>query len=151
MADTTQYILQTTYISCTGGGNITGTDTITIIKRQPNPIVTNNNGVLQTDRDGSFSYSNTIRVLPCKKTFVINNIYPNPANSNITIEYNSKNAGRITVTIFDMVGRVVSQHALQCNAGYNMAQVPVAYLSKGKYILKLANGEGTVQSTFLKY
>jgi len=51
-ADTTKYIVQTSYIACPTGNTITSYDTITVIKRQLDPVITNNNGTLQT---GSFT------------------------------------------------------------------------------------------------
>jgi hypothetical protein len=106
--------------------------------------------LLQTDKDGKSSYSKTVSVTPTAKSFAISNLYPSPAQSTITIEYNSPARAATALTVTDMLGRPVQKQTLQTAAGFNKQAVNVSRLPKGKYIVVLNNGTEQVQKGFVK-
>jgi hypothetical protein len=106
--------------------------------------------LLQTDKDGKSSYSKTVSVTPTAKSFAISNLYPSPAQSTITIEYNSPAQAATALTVTDMLGKQVQKSTWPSVKGFNKKQLNVAALPKGKYIVVLNNGTEQVQTGFVK-
>lgn len=104
-----------------------------------------------TDLDGQFTYSKIVVVNPIKSIFEISNIYPNPANDHLIIEFNSIVSSPITMIITDILGRVVQKNILYPAVGFNKTELHVSSLSKGKYYLKLISSNDIVKGLFSKY
>ncbi len=101
----------------------------------------------QTDKDGRYIYSKTVQVNPVKSYGI--NIYPNPAQNNLTVQFLGK-SGFTSLVITDILGRQVQKNILPSIDGYNQSSISIASLSPGSYIVMLQNNEGIFQTSFIK-
>lgn len=76
-----------------------------------------------------------IKELPLQSTVLINNIYPNPASSSLTINLNNKDSETLAIEIRDMMGRTVLTKSVAAKIGDNQTEVNVSALAQGTYIL----------------
>jgi hypothetical protein len=63
-------------------------------------------------------------------------VYPNPATDKLTVSLNGSVSGKVTVSIVDITGRIVSEQA------YNAAdkiELNIASLAKGSYMVKVTS------------
>lgn len=98
---------------------------------------------------GCFKNSNTITVsVPCKEGIetVVNDlfVYPNPANSLITIEWSS-GTGK-TIQLMDALGRNIQT----INATENHISINIEHLSVGIYFIKVEGENGSTTQKFVK-
>lgn len=63
----------------------------------------------QLDTDGSFTYSSIVSVELNPVTFSVQQNYPNPFNPSTTISYQLPQKGKVTLTVFDLNGREITQ------------------------------------------
>lgn len=82
---------------------------------------------------------------------VINTIeaYPNPADRNLTIACELKNADRVTVKIYDVTGKEMFASASDMNAGLNKVEINTASFATGVYYAELEAGDYTVRNKFV--
>ena len=69
-------------------------------------------------------------------------LYPNPNKGSFTIDYNSKTAEMLTVTIFDVTGKQVTANQWFVNSGHNSNTFSIAGLPKGVYFTRIASANG---------
>ena len=78
-----------------------------------------------------------------EKTKSVNlNIYPNPSNGLLTIEYNAEFSKQTALNIYDASGRMVLRQNLIAHAGLNKYELDLGHLEKGLYIFKLGTSSG---------
>ncbi|MGB1204452.1 MAG: T9SS type A sorting domain-containing protein [Chitinophagales bacterium] len=69
------------------------------------------------------------------------NIYPNPATSQITLQYEQNIAEKeVQITIFDMLGKKILEQTKDANLGKNSILIDISNLSKACYFVKIDNG-----------
>lgn len=75
--------------------------------------------------------------------FVDNSVslFPVPAQNNVTVNFNLKDASEVNVRIVDMTGKVVFNQANGFTAGVNTLNVNVEDLANGIYTVELVSGE----------
>lgn len=63
----------------------------------------------QIDRDGTFIYSRSVeaQIGVAPSSFVLSQNYPNPFNPSTTIEYSLAASGRVSLRVYDVLGREV--------------------------------------------
>jgi hypothetical protein len=66
-------------------------------------------------------------------------IYPNPAVDNFTVELTSSEVSRMTMTIYNMNGSVVSSKDLELTEGNNVINENISSLASGVYIVNFYN------------
>ena len=69
------------------------------------------------------------------------NIFPNPANNNLTIELNSDKNTSVSVKVTDINGRVYLSENIPVNSGMNKSSMDISALSSGIYFVSIDNGE----------
>ncbi len=99
----------------------------------------------QVDIDGSFTYSNIIKVMFESFGDAVN-IYPNPAKNNIQFDYVSKQK-TILVNLFDVQGRLIKTTTL---ANVQPLKLNIENIANGKYIIQLSDGEKIATGSFIK-
>ena len=63
----------------------------------------------QIDRDGKFEYSKTVQAeISLPHTLTLSQNYPNPFNPSTTIEFTLPDDGRVSLKVFDVLGKVVA-------------------------------------------
>lgn len=76
------------------------------------------------------------------REFNLEQNYPNPFNPSTTIDYAIPEAGNVTITVFDHLGReVASVINKEQNAGYYSATFDASKLSSGTYFYKISVGK----------
>jgi hypothetical protein len=97
----------------------------------------------QMDRSGTVQYWNEVQVevgnVPLK--FALHQNYPNPFNPSTTIQYALPEGGRVTLKVFDLLGREVATLLDEVQeAGYKSIQFESSKLSSGMYLYRLRAG-----------
>jgi len=115
--------------------------------------VSNNDGIVYyrlklINNDGSFTYSNILKVV-LKQQNELLNLYPNPTSgSEIKVKFNTLN-NNATASVNDIVGKVIAVYPL--NKGINSFTIPTCKLAKGTYILSIKQTEKkTISTSFIK-
>jgi len=78
-------------------------------------------------------------------------LYPNPTNSYLTLEFNAVAAGKLSYTIHDASGKIVSTFSEYITTGgihYNDLSDKIESLIPGLYYLAIQNGEESVNRSF---
>jgi len=65
------------------------------------------------------------------------NVYPNPAQQNMHVLLDVKNASKVQVMIIDFTGKIVSSFSSSINSGLNALDIPCNQLSNGNYVLSI--------------
>ncbi len=102
------------------------------------------------DMDGKSNTSSVVKVAPSKTGFLLGNVYPIPAKSKVTVEWNSRVAGATTLTLTDISGRTIKTFNLQSAQGFNQYNLDVNALTSGQYFLRLKNDVNQVQTIITK-
>lgn len=71
-------------------------------------------------------------------------IYPNPANNNFNVAFTSVSNQKISVVVYDMMGKVISNTESAINVGYNKLYVNLQNATKGLYFVNITNGNEKV-------
>jgi hypothetical protein len=66
--------------------------------------------------------------------FAIYNNYPNPAVDFTNINFTTPNAGKVTITLVDALGRLVHQQNITSKSGLNSLPVNTSSLRNGIYM-----------------
>jgi hypothetical protein len=98
----------------------------------------------QIDNDGSFAYSNIVKVnidqLP--NNFALNQNYPNPFNPSTKISWQSPVSGRQTLKVYDILGNEVAVLVDEFReAGNYEIDFNASLLTSGVYVYKITAGE----------
>lgn len=78
-------------------------------------------------------------------------IYPNPANTDMEVEYEAADAGTADMKIINMLGLTVLSKQVPIKKGLNSSPVNVAALVPGTYVVILVNGFMQQKGIFVKY
>jgi hypothetical protein len=130
----------------TAKGNSTDVNNYTFTDAVKNEVVFYR--LKMVDKDGSFTYSRIVTVR--SKKGVKWQLFPNPAADVLQLQIPSAQKTEATVTIHDMVGRVMYRNVLILQAGNNAVSLPVNHLPKGRYTLQLHTAEETSTQSFIK-
>ncbi len=74
------------------------------------------------------------------------NVFPNPANQYINVEYTNVNYAEVQLFLMDINGKIVQNQILNDAAGEQRIQLDINDLSSGFYFIQLVAGD-TVQTT----
>ncbi len=87
-----------------------------------------------------------------KLPFEVNNIFPNPVQSVLKLNYTAPSAGNNTLILVDPAGKMVKQLVFTSTEGANQRQVDVSEIATGTYFLQLlsASGKSNVISVIKK-
>jgi hypothetical protein len=100
--------------------------------------------IKQIDQDGTFKYSESVEVevglVP--KMLTLSQNYPNPFNPMTTIEFTLAEDSKVSLKVFDILGREVATLMIgELKAGVLHQQTfDVSKLSSGMYIYRLQTG-----------
>jgi hypothetical protein len=70
----------------------------------------------------------------------LSNIYPNPSNGRITVDYISSTDGDVNLVVFDLMGKMVHNQIATASEGFNSFSCNYTDLQSGIYILEAING-----------
>jgi len=81
-----------------------------------------------------------------KASFALAQNRPNPASSTTTVAFSVTVTTEAALTVFDVVGRKVAEHAVQAKAGENELALDISSLAPGVYTYRLeAGGEAAAR------
>jgi len=102
--------------------------------------------VKMVQHDGSITYS--------RVAFLTNPspllIYPNPVQDRLTLDLGTLDATDLTVSLYDMNGRLALEAKLDQLPGQPEAQLNLAQLPAGTYMLRLSDGQQVWHQRLLK-
>ncbi|PXV59337.1 putative secreted protein (Por secretion system target) [Dysgonomonas alginatilytica] len=79
------------------------------------------------------------------------NFYPNPVESQLTVEYYQENPAAVTMTIYSMEGKLVKNQLIgKQDRGLHSEYIDCTNLSKGTYILRIQTNEKITSDKFIK-
>ncbi len=123
-------------------GNSSSTLSYTYVD-QGTPMVNTFYRLKQVNKQAEFALSDVIMLKGDGKIpFVVNNIFPNPVEATVKLNYSTPNAGNSTILLIDAVGRIVNQTTITSVEGDNQQQINLSRLIKGQYFLQLINSTG---------
>ncbi|TAE74678.1 MAG: T9SS C-terminal target domain-containing protein [Bacteroidetes bacterium] len=104
------------------------------------------------DNDNSFKYSQIIAVNVEKLDKIqIKNVYPNPFQENINVEFDMAENQNYQISIVDMQGKNVFTDTKNTgNTSYQKLSFDLSHLSQGNYIIKISNGKNMVAEKIIK-
>jgi hypothetical protein len=102
----------------------------------------------EVDKDGAITY-NEIRSIKHEVTFTAN-IYPNPVQSNLTLNLTSGETVNAQIEIIDNSGKVLSSTQTQIGEGSSTQNINISSLSNGVYYVRLITAEGENELKFVK-
>jgi hypothetical protein len=91
------------------------------------------------DIDGSYSYSNIIKIRSAKMDNAEIEISPNPAQSNLLVHITSLETKASTIEIIDCLGQVTLKKHLKLYKGVNNTAIDVSTLKRGVYFIRENN------------
>ncbi len=116
------------------------------------PFATTYYRLKQVDLDGSYEYSDIIRVEREKKGMHIQNMFPNPTVGPLTLQFNSNNDLPITINIIDISGKIIRTQVLDnVILGDNQLDLDISTLSDGMYFISLVNDEYSTIKRIVKH
>ena len=108
----------------------------------------------QVDFDGTFNYSGVVEAnMTAPKNFDLTQNFPNPFNPSTTIRYSVPVASKVTVKVFDILGKEVASLVNEMKqAGNYEVMFNASQLSSGIYFYKLQAGSfnATKKLTLIK-
>ncbi|HRG93582.1 MAG TPA: T9SS type A sorting domain-containing protein [Chitinophagaceae bacterium] len=107
--------------------------------------------ILQTDNNGSYSYSSVVKFQGTKNTALTLSTYPNPASSEVSLNISSPVAGTATISLYSANGSLVQRQHIQVKNGTTLAKMNLSSLSKGMYMITLENANNqTISQKLIK-
>lgn len=106
------------------------------------PGSTNYYRIKQTDNNGRFTYSNTVRMIMTANS-INANTFPNPFVNQVQVDLNSTTNQKVTITFSDASGRKLLQQNRTVVKGNNSTVLTqVQQLPVGMYIISITDADG---------
>jgi len=99
----------------------------------------------QTDFNGAYSYSNIVSIQLNQSVFLVENIYPNPTNEDLNIQFNTS-PNNATIIIYNAFGECVM------NKTYSSKDVKIStnHFLNGVYFISIHHEETIIQKKIIK-
>lgn len=68
------------------------------------------------------------------------NIYPNPSNGNMVVEYSSTTDAAVQLIAYDMLGKVIFNQSTFATEGANTYSINISNIATGMYMFEVRNG-----------
>jgi hypothetical protein len=100
----------------------------------------------QVDFDGTFAYSNVVKVNSNAQKANALSVYPNPFNNAYNVSFDAANAGMVELKMVDIQGKVVAEYSAPAIKGENKISLDnLSNVSAGVYFVKVTvDGETQV-------
>lgn len=96
----------------------------------------------QVDFDGTATYSNEVEVDLLPDEYELFQNYPNPFNPTTMVKFSMPSAGRVLISIYDMIGQKVLEVINEdLAAGTHEVEIDGRNLSSGVYVYQLSVGD----------
>jgi hypothetical protein len=88
------------------------------------------------EKSGSSKYSST-RIIQIDNLLTHIRIYPNPAQNNVTMSFNSESPQTASLRIRTISGNILLSKSILLRSGDNRTQIPLTNFSNGLYLIEL--------------
>ena len=102
------------------------------------------------DFDGTFEYSDVIAVERSKTEIDLVEVYPVPAEEEVTILVYAKATGKAIITLSDFMGRKIKEEKVELNAGINRYTLNWEDRETNFYYLTIYNGNERIAKKILR-
>ena len=92
------------------------------------------------EKSASSKYS-SIRIIQADNLVTRIKIYPNPAQNNVTISFNSTENQTATLRVRSLSGNTILTNPIALTAGDNRKQIPINNVSNGLYLVELITND----------
>lgn len=100
--------------------------------------------------DGTVDYSQIVKINYKKGSPSAWFVYPNPAAGDASLVYQSVTAKKITVSVTDVAGKIISRSVHNITAGNNKITIPAQDISAGMYMVTIFSDGQAETSAFIK-
>lgn len=114
------------------------------------PLALNYYRIRSIENSGKDQFSKIVSVKRSNEKLSLAAVYPMPITEGVTLDVVSHKAGKVLVSITDIVGRVVKTDYFMVEEGSNTRPLNLTQLAKGTYILNLTNGEVHINQRIVK-
>jgi hypothetical protein len=97
--------------------------------------------LVAVDLDGTFKYSKTLSLTQKTAKLSIEKLYPNPVGNNLQIRFNAPQASSLTMTVVDVLGKVVITKIVTAKEGGNIELIDMSNVPNGVYFFSLNDGK----------
>lgn len=94
------------------------------------------------DIDGTFKYSNIVRLQTEKKSIAVTKMYPNPLHDIFNIQFFAEKSTAVQVDVTDIAGKKILTKKVDVQSGITNYQLNLAAMSAGSYIISIKDNEG---------
>ena len=98
------------------------------------------------DQDGQYTYSNIVFIQMASPEINISSVYPNPATDFIAIDIYSMNDDAMTLSLTDVLGRVLETKIIQATTGNNHLVMNTRNLPAATYFIKVEGNSNHITS-----
>lgn len=98
------------------------------------------NGIGTVDLDLSQSVT-SIEQVKLSESLSISDVYPNPTQGNASINVDAKKAMKLSLTISDQLGRLVSNKQISVVEGRSIVDLEIESLKPGSYVVSINNSD----------
>jgi len=95
------------------------------------------------DIDTKESVSTTIILTRKSEQFAIINVFPNPTDARVTVQFTAKSEAPVTIRVVDLMGRLVLEQQTGVGVGTNAILVNMEKLAAGAYNVTIVNDTET--------
>lgn len=78
------------------------------------------------------------------------NLFPNPANDKVHLQFNTSKSEDVTIRLVDLTGRMINSMVMTTEPGQNLAALDVMQLPKGIYLIELISSTNRAVKRFVK-
>jgi hypothetical protein len=114
------------------------------------PYMTTYYRLKNVDTDGKEDVSKVIVVKRSTGKFNLNNVFPNPTDNDLTVQFETANTATVQIAVTDILGRMVLHQEIEAVTGLNSIVVNTSTLSAGTYLLSLSDGNNTLTQRVVK-
>lgn len=79
------------------------------------------------------------------------NVFPNPSNGNVKVNFDTKTKGKMQVSFSDLNGRIIKSENIEVSEANNAFQFDISDFTNGIYILNVNNGVESKITRVLKF
>ncbi len=77
------------------------------------------------------------------------NLFPNPANTTLTVNYFTPNMENTSIEVYDMMGQLINNMSVNAIQGFNSRELDLTSMSNGVYFLKVTQNNSTLTKKFV--
>jgi hypothetical protein len=103
------------------------------------------------DKDGKFTYSNTVLLNVTLKGITITAVYPSPFIDKVNVAITAATAEKVTIRLFDNAGKLVYGNETLVQAGINNLSISnLGKLAAGTYVIQVNAGDVVLTKQLMK-